>query len=66
MRPLHFFLGIEATPTPAGLFLSQNKYVRELLTTTNMSGAKDISTPLSTSQLLRLVDGVATVDNSKF
>lgn len=52
--------------TQAGLFLSQHIYARELLATTSMSGAKDISTPLSTSQLLRLVDGTAAMDNSEF
>ena len=48
MGPLHFFLGVEVIPTKAGLFLTQHKYIRELLANSNMSGAKDISTPLST------------------
>jgi hypothetical protein len=55
MGPLHFFLGVEVIPTKAGLFLTQHKYIRELLANSNMSGAKDISTPLSTSQSLQLV-----------
>jgi hypothetical protein len=66
MGSLHFFLGIEVIPTQAGLFLSQHKYVRELLNTTSMSGAKDVSTPLSTTQSLQLVDGTSAVDSSKF
>jgi hypothetical protein len=66
MGSLHFFLGIEVIPTRAGLFLSQHKYVRELLDTTSMSGAKDVSTPLSTTQSLHLVDGMAAVDSSEF
>jgi hypothetical protein len=49
MGSLHFFLGVEVIPTKAGLFLTQHKYVRELLANSNMSGAKDIFTPLSTS-----------------
>ena len=44
---LHFFLGIEVIPTQVELFLSQHKYVRDLLANTSMSGAKDVSTPLS-------------------
>ena len=66
MGLLHFFLGIEVVPTQAGLFLSQHKYVRDLLSKTNMSAAKDVSTPLSTSQSLKLVDGTAPVDSSDF
>ena len=66
MGSLHFFLGIEVIPTQTGLFLSQHKYVRELLAKTSMSGAKDVSTPLSTTQSLQLIDGTATVDSFEF
>ena len=31
-----------------------------------MSGAKDVSTPLSTTQSLKLIDGTAAVDNFEF
>ena len=63
---LHFFLGIEVIPTRARLFLSQHKYVHDLLANTSMSGAKDVSTPLSTSQSLQLINGIAVVDSSEF
>ena len=66
MGSLHFFLGIEVIPTRAGLFLSQHKYVHELLAHTSMSSAKDVSIPLFTTQSLQLVDGIVVVDNSKF
>ena len=66
MGSLHFFLGIEVIPTRAGLFLSQHKYVHELLAHTSMSSAKDVSIPLSTTQSLQLVDGIVAVDNSEF
>ncbi|KAA8525303.1 hypothetical protein F0562_007158 [Nyssa sinensis] len=65
MGLLHFFLDVEVVLTRAGLFLSQHKYVRDLLTTINMSGAKNVSTPLSTSQSLRLLDGTS-VDSTAF
>jgi hypothetical protein len=64
MGLLHFFLGIKVIPTRTGLFLSQHKYVRDLLTSTNMIGAKDVSTPLSTSISLQLVDGTSPMDSS--
>jgi hypothetical protein len=31
-----------------------------------MAGAKEISTPLSTTQSLHLLDGIASVDNTKY
>ena len=52
MGSLHFFLGIGVIPTRVGLFLSQHKYVSEFLAHTSMSSAKDVSTPLSTTQSL--------------
>ena len=66
MDSLHFFLGIEVIPTRAGLFLSQHKYVRVLLANTSMSGAKDVSTPLSTTQSLQLIDGTTAVHSFEF
>jgi hypothetical protein len=66
MGHFHFVLGIEVIHTRTGLFLSQHKYVRDLWTNTNMIGAKDVSTPLSTSISLQLVDGTSPVDSSKF
>jgi hypothetical protein len=49
MGSLHYFLGVEVIPTTAGLFLSQHKYVRDILESKNMAGAKDVSTSLSTT-----------------
>jgi hypothetical protein len=40
MGQLHFFLGMEVIPTTTGLFLSQHKYIRDVLTKLNMHGAK--------------------------
>nr|CAN60617.1 hypothetical protein VITISV_003256 [Vitis vinifera] len=66
MGLLHCLLGVEVVPTKARLFLSQHKYIRELLSTTNMSGAKVVSTPLSITQSLKLLDGTTNVDNTEF
>ena len=66
MGSLHYFLGVEVLPTPVGLFLSQHQYIRDLLATTSMSGAKNVSTPLSSTQPLKLIDGTAVVDSSDF
>lgn len=60
-----FFLGVEVIPTWAS-YSYRHKYVCDLFSNTNMDGVKDISTPLSTSQSLKLVDGTASVNSSEF
>lgn len=66
MGSLHYFLGVEVVPTRAGLFLSQHKYVRDILESTNMLGAKDVSTPLSTNTSLQLLDGTTVMDSTEY
>ena len=66
LGPLHFFLGVEVIPTADGLFLTQHKYIRDLLAKTSMDGARDITTPLSTSVSLQLNDGSSSVDSIEF
>lgn len=63
---LFFFLGIEVIPTKFGLFISQHKYIRDLLSKTNMIDAKQVSTMLSISTSLKLIDGITSFDNSDF
>jgi hypothetical protein len=63
---LHFFLGVEVIPTAAGLFLSQHKYIRDLLAKTSMDGARDVATPLSPSVPLQLDDGSSSVDSTEY
>ncbi|XP_048432766.1 uncharacterized mitochondrial protein AtMg00810-like [Pyrus x bretschneideri] len=51
---LHFFLGIQISHTDQGLFLSQEKYVANLLKKTKMMDAKPAATPcLPYSRLLK-------------
>ncbi|RVW28582.1 Retrovirus-related Pol polyprotein from transposon RE2 [Vitis vinifera] len=52
--------------TKLGVFLSQHKYVRDILENTHMAGAKDVSTPLSTTQSLHLVDGTNAVNSTEY
>lgn len=66
LGPLHFFLGIEVIPTQNGLFLTQHKYIRDLLARTCMDGAKDVTTPLSTSVSLKLNDGSTAVNSTEY
>ncbi|KAM1024520.1 hypothetical protein ACFX2C_037789 [Malus domestica] len=48
---LHYFLGIEVKRSSSGLFISQTKYILDLLAKAKMDGAKPCSTPLSTTKL---------------
>jgi len=66
MGHLHFFLSIEAIPTAKGLFLSQHKYIRDLLSKTSMDMAKDIHTPMSTSTPLILTNGSAPPNSTEY
>ena len=45
---LHYFLGIEVVSAPKDLFLSQHKYIQDLIEKTGMAGAKEVTTPSST------------------
>jgi hypothetical protein len=62
MGQLHFFLGMKVIPTTTSLFLSQHKYIRDLLTKMNMHGAKKVTIILSTTIVLKLIDGTSSVD----
>jgi histone deacetylase 1/2 len=66
MGQLYFFLGMKVIPTITGLFLSQHKYFRDLLTKINMHDVKDVTTPLCTSTALKLLDGTSLVDSTEF
>jgi hypothetical protein len=49
--PSHF-LGVELLPTPGGIFLSQQHYIRDILQKGNMLDAKPVCTPMATSNSL--------------
>ena len=54
---LHYFLEIQITRTAAGLFLSQTKYVEDLLAKTKMSETKPCDTPCLPYHRLLKEDG---------
>jgi hypothetical protein len=63
---LNFFLGVEAAWHPDGLHLSQQRYIHDLLTKTNMLLAKPISTPLSASTTLSRFEGSTITDPTSY
>lgn len=66
MGSLHFFLGVEATWDNDGLHLSQQRYICDLLKCTNMSLAKPISSPMSSSSLPSKFTGNTVFDPTLF
>ncbi|KAI5315074.1 hypothetical protein L3X38_044250 [Prunus dulcis] len=54
---LHYFLGIQITKTATGLFLSQTKYVADLLVKSEMFDAKPCDTPCLPYNRLLKEDG---------
>jgi hypothetical protein len=55
---LHYFLGIEVTRSRKGLLLRQERYDADLLKRVRMSSCKSVSTPLTVSEKLLVIDGV--------
>ncbi|KAJ9672029.1 hypothetical protein PVL29_025601 [Vitis rotundifolia] len=66
LRPLTYFLGVEVTSHTNGLFLSQRKYIADLLNRTHMTEAKPAPTPLATSPILTLQSGTPLSDPTEY
>ncbi|XP_022026580.1 uncharacterized mitochondrial protein AtMg00810-like [Helianthus annuus] len=48
---LNYFLGLEVIHSSSGLFLTQSKYARDILSRAGLLEAKPVATPLSTSDV---------------
>lgn len=55
---LRYFLGIEVARSSKGIFLSQRKYILDLLTETDMLGCRPIATPIEQNHRLVADTGV--------
>ncbi|KAD6454944.1 hypothetical protein E3N88_09650 [Mikania micrantha] len=47
MRELTFFLGLQVKQTPTGIFISQSKYVKDILERFKLTDCKALGTPMS-------------------
>jgi Reverse transcriptase (RNA-dependent DNA polymerase) len=63
---LKYFLGIEIAHSKKGLFLSQMKYVLDLLKETGKIGCKSLSTPIDSNIKLNTEDGELVKDINHF
>ena len=63
---LKYFLGIEVARSKDGIFISQRKYVLDLLKETGMLGCKACATPLEPNQKLGDDAGGEVVDRGSY
>ena len=63
---LNYFLGIKVLPISSSMLLTQHKYIHDLLTKTGMSGAKEYTTLMSSTQSLSLHDGSLLTNATQF
>ena len=63
---LKYFLGIEVAYSKEGIFLSQRKYILDLLKDTGTLGSKPVSTPIDRDHRLSARKGVAIEDKGRY
>ncbi|CAH9057687.1 unnamed protein product [Cuscuta epithymum] len=63
---IHYFLGIQARRTSTGLFLSQAKYISDLLHRFHLHTVKPVRTPLPSRTTLSLTDGELLSDATEY
>lgn len=63
---LKYFLGIEVARSRNGIFISQRKYVLDLLKETGMLGCKPIDTPIDQNHRLGVSDDDALVEKGRY
>ena len=63
---LTFFLGLQFYQTDKGIFISQTKYIKDMLKRFKMEDSKPISTPMITGCKLRKEDESLEVDHTMY
>jgi hypothetical protein len=63
---LSFFLGLQIRQSNQGIFISQTKYIREMLKRFGMEDCKPVITPMQTSCKLRKYDDSKSTDQRKY
>ncbi|CAM8959832.1 unnamed protein product [Rhodiola kirilowii] len=63
---LHYFLGIEVSSTSEGFFISQEKYIRDLLDRACLTDQRIANTPMELNVHLRPTDGEPLEDLTRY
>jgi hypothetical protein len=63
---LSFFLGLQICQRNQGIFISQTKYIREMLKRFGMEDCKPVNTPMQTSCKLSKYDDSKSTDQRQY
>jgi hypothetical protein len=63
---LPFFLGLQIRQRNQGIFISQTKYIREMIKRFGMEDCKIVNTPMQTSCKLRKYDDSKSTNQRKY
>ena len=63
---LKYFLGFELLRSKGGIFISQRKYILDLLTETGMIDCKPAETPIVTHHGLQMIEGEKLADRGQY
>ncbi|KAJ8765494.1 hypothetical protein K2173_014616 [Erythroxylum novogranatense] len=63
---LKYFLGIEVMRSNQGIYISQRKYILDLLAETGMLDCKPADTPIMLNHGLKIVEGAESVDRRRY
>ena len=63
---VHYYLGIEVTQHPKSIFLSQNKYIGDLLNRFGMTECNPLTTPMEQNIKLTSIEGKEYEDGTKY
>jgi hypothetical protein len=66
LGPLRYFLGIEISSTPEGFFLSQQKYIKNLLDRASLTDHRTAETPMELNVHLTPTDGGPIDDPTRY
>ena len=66
LGPLCYFLGLEVSSMPEGIFLSQEKYTQDLLARACLSDQRTVDTPMELVVHLRPTDGEPLEDPTRY
>lgn len=64
LGPLRYFLGVEVISTPEGFYLSQEKYIRDLLDRASLTDQHTAETPMELNVHFRPTDGEPLADST--
>jgi hypothetical protein len=66
LGPLRYFLGIEISCTPEGFFLSQEKYIKDILDRASLTDHRTAKTPMELNVHLTSTDGEPLEDPTPY